>query len=59
MTLNNTSQSTQNLAAETLKNTTNIPPTGYANQGVLVNIYVARDVNMESRYELVPLEAPQ
>jgi type IV secretion system protein VirB10 len=50
--LSNTSSSTQDLAAETLKNTINIPPTAYSNQGSEINIFVARDVDFRSVYEL-------
>lgn len=51
--LSNTSQATQNLAVETLRNTINIAPTGYANQGALINIFVARDIDFSRQYELV------
>ncbi|CAE6847067.1 hypothetical protein R75461_07295 [Paraburkholderia nemoris] len=50
--LNSTSSSSQNIAAETLKNTINIPPTAYSNQGSEINIFVARDVDFRSVYEL-------
>lgn len=48
-----TSDAVQNMAAEALKNTINIPPTGYVNQGTLVNIMVARDVDFRPVYDLV------
>ncbi|MBK1781618.1 type IV secretion system protein VirB10 [Advenella sp. WQ 585] len=48
-----TSDAVQNMAAEALKNTINIPPTGYVNQGTLVNVMVARDVDFRPVYELV------
>lgn len=48
-----TSDSVQNMAAEALKNTINIPPTGYVNQGSLVNVMVARDVDFRPVYELI------
>lgn len=51
--LSNTSQATQNLAVETLRNTINIAPTGIANQGALINIFVARDIDFSRQYELV------
>jgi type IV secretion system protein VirB10 len=51
--LSTTSSSTDDLATETLKNTINIPPTGIENQGSAINIFVARDVDMRSVYELV------
>ncbi|MGF6766179.1 type IV secretion system protein VirB10 [Paraburkholderia sp. GAS33] len=50
--LSSTSSSTQDLASETLKNTINIPPTAYSNQGSEINIFVARDVDARSVYEL-------
>lgn len=49
----NTSDAVQSMAAEALKNTINIPPTGYVNQGSLVNVMVARDVDFRSVYELI------
>lgn len=48
-----TSDAVQNMAAEALKNTINIPPTGYVNQGEQVNVMVARDVDFRSVYELI------
>jgi len=51
--LSTTSSNTDDLATETLKNTINIPPTGYVNQGSTINIFVARDVDFRSVYELV------
>lgn len=50
--LGNTSDSAQNMAAEALKNTINIPPTLYVNQGDRVGIYVARDLDFGGVYEL-------
>ena len=40
------------LAAEVLRSTINIPPTLYANQGARVGIYVARDLDFSTVYEL-------
>ncbi|KWF37396.1 TrbI/VirB10 family protein [Burkholderia pseudomultivorans] len=56
ISLTSTSQSTQDLANETLRNTINIPPTGYVNQGAITYIYVARDIDFSSFYELVPTQ---
>ncbi|AFJ90383.1 Inner membrane protein forms channel for type IV secretion of T-DNA complex VirB10 (plasmid) [Burkholderia sp. KJ006] len=56
ISLTSTSQSTQDLANETLRNTINIPPTGYVNQGAFTYIYVARDIDFSSFYELVPAQ---
>lgn len=48
-----TSDTIESMAAEALRNTINIPPTGYVNQGTLLNVMVARDVDFSSVYELV------
>lgn len=51
--LNNSGSSpAQNMATEALKNTINIPPTLYKNQGELVSIYVARDLDFSSVYDV-------
>lgn len=42
------------LAAEILRNTINIPPTLYANQGSRVGIFVARDLDFSNVYDAVP-----
>jgi type IV secretion system protein VirB10 len=52
----NTSSAGQSLADDTLKNTVDIPPTAYSNQGSALNIFVARDVDFRSVYDL---EHPQ
>lgn len=49
----NTQEAAQQLATEALKNSINIPPTGTINQGTLINIMVARDVDFSNVYELV------
>lgn len=49
----NTQENVQSMAEEALRNTINIPPTGYVNQGSLLNIIVARDVDFRGVYELV------
>ena len=46
------SNSAQNVATEALRNTINIPPTLYKNQGEQVGIYVARDLNFSSVYDV-------
>ncbi|OTP75614.1 type IV secretion system protein VirB10 [Caballeronia sordidicola] len=48
----NTSSAGQSLADDTLKNTVDIPPTAYSNQGSALNIFVARDVDFRSVYDL-------
>ena len=50
--VSNTSGATQYMATEALKNTINIPPTLYKNQGERIGIYVARDLNFASVYDL-------
>lgn len=49
---NSTGDATQNMATEALKNTINIPPTLYKNQGEQVGIYVARDLDFSSVYDV-------
>jgi type IV secretion system protein VirB10 len=49
---NSTGEATQNMATEALKNTINIPPTLYKNQGEQVGIYIARDLDFSSVYDV-------
>ena len=49
---NSTSEAGQDMAAEALKNTINIPPTLYKNHGEAVGIYVARDLDFSSVYDV-------
>lgn len=51
-TINNTTATAESMSEEILKNTINIPPTAYINQGTVVNIMVARDVDFNSIYGL-------
>lgn len=53
ITYENSVDSAQQMATEVLKNSINIPPTGTINQGSLINIMVARDVDFSDVYELV------
>jgi type IV secretion system protein VirB10 len=50
--LQSTTSTTSKLAEKVLDSTINIPPVIYQNQGALVGIYVARDVDFSSVYEL-------
>jgi type IV secretion system protein VirB10 len=50
--LPSTTSSTSKLAEKMLDSTINIPPLIYQNQGGIVGIYVARDVDFSSVYEL-------
>jgi type IV secretion system protein VirB10 len=51
ISFSNSSNATQEVASETLRNTINIPPTAYSNQGSIINIFVARDVDLSRQYE--------
>ena len=58
--LPSTTANTSKLAEKVLESTINIPPLIYQNQGGIVGIYVARDVDFSSVYELQPVvSAPQ
>jgi type IV secretion system protein VirB10 len=52
--LPSTTANTSRLAEKVLDSTINIPPLIYQNQGGIVGIYVARDVDFSSVYELRP-----
>jgi type IV secretion system protein VirB10 len=52
--LPSTTAGTSKLAEKVLDSTINIPPLIYRNQGGIVGIYVARDVDFSSVYELQP-----
>jgi type IV secretion system protein VirB10 len=53
--LPSTTGNTSKLAEKVLESTINIPPLIYQNQGGLVGVYVARDVDFTSVYELKPV----
>jgi type IV secretion system protein VirB10 len=53
--LPSTTANTSKLAEKVLESTINIPPLIYRNQGGIVGIYVARDVEFSSVYELQPV----
>jgi type IV secretion system protein VirB10 len=50
--LTTSSKAGQDLASRTLESTINIPPTGYGQQGDVINIFVVRDIDFRSVYEL-------
>ena len=52
--LPSTTSNTSKLAEKVLDSTINIPPLIYQNQGGIVGVYVARDVDFSSVYELQP-----
>lgn len=49
---NNTSSAGEQVAAETLRNTINVPPTAYSKYGSMTTIFVARDLDFSDVYEL-------
>ena len=49
----NTTQATQDMAAEALRSSINIPPTLVVNPATVVNVLVARDVSFESVYDVI------
>lgn len=51
-TITNTTNTAESMMEEVLKNTVNIPPTATINQGTVINIMVARDVDFNSIYGL-------
>ena len=53
-----TTSNSSKLAEKVLDSTINIPPLIYQNQGGIVGIYVARDVDFSSVYELRPTTEP-
>lgn len=55
-TINNTSNTASNMAEEALKGTINIPPTAIINQGTIINIMVARDIDFGGVYEIKKLK---
>jgi type IV secretion system protein VirB10 len=56
ITFSNSSNATQDVAAETLRSTINIPPTAYSNQGSVINIFVARDIDLSGVYENIDVQ---
>ncbi|QNT77567.1 type IV secretion system protein VirB10 [Entomobacter blattae] len=54
----NTQQQTSQMGNTVLQNTVNIPPTLYDQQGDVVSIYVARDLDFSSVYSLAYGSAP-
>lgn len=54
--LPSTTANTSKLAEKVLDSTIHIPPLIYQNQGGIVGIYVARDVDFSSVYELKPVK---
>ena len=52
ISLDSTGEIVPDLAVETLKNSSNIPPTLHKNQGEQVAIYIARDLDFSSVYDV-------
>lgn len=55
ITFTNTGETTKDAAAIALENSINIPPTLRKNQGDHINIFVARDLDFSTVYDLEPL----
>lgn len=55
--LPSTTSNTSKLAEKVLDGTINIPPLVYRDQGGIVGIYVARDIDFSSVYDLIPVDA--
>ncbi|BCF95418.1 TrbI/VirB10 family protein [Paraburkholderia largidicola] len=53
ISLSGTSNAADSAVQEVLKNTINIPPTAYTNQGQVTNIFVARHVDMSNVYKVI------
>lgn len=53
ITIGGSGNDATSVAEEVLRNTINIPPTAYTNQGQITNIFVARHVDMRSVYQVV------
>ena len=53
VTFEQSNENAKSMAEEALRNSINIPPTGTINQGALLNIMVARDVDFKNVYERV------
>lgn len=51
-TVNNTEDTSKSMADQLLENTINIPPTAKVNQGTVINIMVARDVDFSTVYKV-------
>lgn len=54
LNFNSTGDATTDMASIALQNTINIPPTLYKNQGDQVGIYIARDLDFSSVYDVEP-----
>ena len=55
VTFEQSNENANQMAEEALRNSINIPPTGTINQGALLNIMVARDVDFKGVYERIEL----
>ena len=56
VTFEQSNENAKSMAEEALRNSINIPPTGTVNQGALLNIMVARDVDFKNVYERIELD---
>jgi type IV secretion system protein VirB10 len=56
VTFDNTNDNATSMAEKAIENTINIAPTGYIDQGTLLNIMVARDLSFSRVYEVISEE---
>lgn len=52
ITYDNSSNTAQQMSSEALKNSIDIPPTAYTNQGALLNVFVSRDIDFREVYSV-------
>lgn len=52
VSIDNSTNTTQDIASQVLQNTINIKPTGYVNPSQILHILMVRDVNFKSVYDL-------
>lgn len=51
VTFDNSTKNASDMASKALENSINIPPTAYVNQGELMNVLIARDVDFSGIYQ--------
>lgn len=51
VTFDNSTKNASDMASKALENSINIPPTAYVNQGEMMNVLIARDIDFSSIYQ--------